>query len=119
VLKQKTAATWSMEEQVATIFAVGQGLMDDVPVEDIKRFESEMIEHLRASGSASLKAIQESKALDDDTAKSLKDEIEDFKRNQWKGTEADDSPAKLQEQAKEEGETSDVPPTAAAEPAAH
>src|ERR671931_1192676 len=51
VLKQQTAATWPMEEQVATIFAVGQGLMDDVPVEDIKRFEHEMIGALRDMGS--------------------------------------------------------------------
>jgi F-type H+/Na+-transporting ATPase subunit alpha len=119
VLKQPTAATWPMEEQVAVIFAVGQGLMDDVPVEDVKRFESEMIEHLQASGSPSLKAIKESKALDDDTAKALRDEIEDFKRNQWTGREAEDSPAKLEEQAKQEGEKSEVPPAAAAEPAAH
>ncbi|MGH9011620.1 MAG: F0F1 ATP synthase subunit alpha, partial [Acidimicrobiia bacterium] len=119
VLKQQTAATWPMEEQVATIYAVSNGLMDDVPVEDIKRFESEMIEHLRASGSPALKAIKESKALDDDTAKALKDEIEEFKRNHWGVPEAEDSPAKLKEQAEEAGEESDVPPAAAAEPAAH
>src|SRR5918992_1505825 len=90
VLKQVTAATWPMEEQVATIFAVGQGLMDDVPVEDIKRFESELIDYLRANDSAALKAIQETKALDDDTAAKLKDEVEAFKANQWKPTEAPD-----------------------------
>src|SRR5688572_28527182 len=85
VLKQTTAATWPMEEQVATIYAVSNGLMDDVPVEDIKRFEREMIEYLRAQGSVALKAIKESKALDDDTATTLKEEIEGSKRNQWKG----------------------------------
>ena len=36
------------------------------------------------------KAIQETKALDDDTAAKLKDEIEAFKSNQWKPTEAPD-----------------------------
>ncbi|HKN90598.1 MAG TPA: F0F1 ATP synthase subunit alpha [Acidimicrobiia bacterium] len=88
VLKQPTAATWSMEDQVATIFAVGQGLMDDVPVEDVKRFEAEMIESLRAAGSPSLKAIKESGALDDDTANALRDEINAFKANQWKAAPA-------------------------------
>ena len=88
MLKQVTAATWPMEEQVATIFAVGQGLMDDVPVEDIKRFELEMIDHLRATDSAALKTVKESTALDDDTAAKLKEEIEAFKSNQWKPTEA-------------------------------
>jgi len=73
---------------VATIFAVGQGLMDDVPVEDVKRFEAEMIESLRAAGSPSLKAIKESGALDDDTANALRDEINAFKANQWKAAPA-------------------------------
>jgi F-type H+-transporting ATPase subunit alpha len=62
--------------------------MDDVPVEDIKRFEAEMIDHLRATDSAALKGIKESKALDDDAAAKLKEEIEAFKANQWKPTEA-------------------------------
>src|SRR5213080_3277540 len=88
VLKQTTAATWPMEEQVATLFAVGQGLMDDVPVEEIKRFESELIDYLRAQGSPSLKAVKESGALDDDTANALREEISAFKANSWKATAA-------------------------------
>jgi F-type H+-transporting ATPase subunit alpha len=88
ILKQTTAATWPMEEQVATIFAVGQGLMDDVPVEEIKRFESEMIDALRAMPSEALKTIHETGALDDDTAAKLKEEISSFKTNLWKVDEA-------------------------------
>jgi F-type H+-transporting ATPase subunit alpha len=119
ILKQPTAATWPMEEQVAIIFAVGQGLLDDVAVEDVKRFETEMVEALRSAGSPALKAIKESRALDDDTAAALKDEIEAFKRNLWRGPEAPDSPAALAKQAEEEGTTTDgaVAP-AAAEPGA-
>jgi F-type H+-transporting ATPase subunit alpha len=84
MLKQTTAATWPMEEQVATIFAVGQGLLDDVPVEDVKRFESAMIEALRALPSAALKTIKDTGALDNETAATLKEEISSFKRNLWK-----------------------------------
>ncbi len=102
ILKQTTAATWPMEEQVASIFAIGQGLMDDVPVEDIKRFEHEMIEALRAMPSQGLKAIKETKALDDDTAAKLKEEISSFKSNLWKGEEAPDSPAALAAEEEEE-----------------
>jgi F-type H+-transporting ATPase subunit alpha len=83
VLKQPTAATWPMEEQVASIFAVGQGLMDDVPVEDIKRFEAEMIEYLRATDSKALKTIRETGELADETADALREEIQGFKANQW------------------------------------
>jgi len=73
-----------MEEQVATIFAVGQGLMDDVPVEEIKRFESEMIDTLRVMQSKALKTIKETGALEDDTAATLKEEISSFKSNSWR-----------------------------------
>ncbi|MEX2551649.1 MAG: F0F1 ATP synthase subunit alpha, partial [Actinomycetota bacterium] len=93
VLKQTTAATWPMEEQVATIFAVGQGLMDDVPVEDIKRFESEMIDALRSMPSVALKAIKETGVLDDDTAAKLKEEISSFKKNLWRKEAAPAAPA--------------------------
>jgi F-type H+-transporting ATPase subunit alpha len=88
VLKQPTAATWAMEEQVATIYAVSNGLMDDVAVEEIKRFESEMIEYLRSTGSPALKTVKESGALDDGTAAALKDEITAFKTNSWKSEAA-------------------------------
>ncbi|HWD10084.1 MAG TPA: F0F1 ATP synthase subunit alpha [Actinomycetota bacterium] len=88
VLKQPTVATWPMEEEVATIFAVGQGLMDDVAIEDVKRFENEMIEALRALPSAGLKAIRDTGVLDDATSATLKEEIASFKRNLWKTTAA-------------------------------
>jgi F-type H+-transporting ATPase subunit alpha len=88
VLKQPTAATWPMEEQVASIFAVGQGLMDDVPVEDLKRFEAEMVEYLRASSEA-LKTIRETGELSDETANALKEDINAFKANQWRAEPAE------------------------------
>jgi hypothetical protein len=54
--------------------------------------------------SEALKTIRETKALDDDTAAKLTEEINSFKSNLWKGAEAPDSPAKLaQEEAEEEG----------------
>src|SRR5918912_3241527 len=98
-----------MEEQVAVIFAVGQGLMDDIPVEDIKRFEAEMIEYLRAMPSAALKSIKDTKALDDDTAETLKNEINKFKNDQWSGGEIEGVQTKEEvqkaEQAKKEDES--------------
>src|SRR5712692_8155743 len=77
-LKQPQFEPWPMEEQVATIFAVGQGLMDDLPVEQIKRFERELIDALRAMPSVALKAIKETRALDDSTAATLKEELAKF-----------------------------------------
>jgi F-type H+-transporting ATPase subunit alpha len=77
-----------MEEQVASIFAVGQGLMDDVPLEEVRRFESEMVKALREMPSQGLKAIRETGKLEDDTATKLKEEISSFKRALWKSAAA-------------------------------
>ena len=54
----------------------------------MKRFESELIEYLRAQASPSLKAVKESGALDDDTANALREEIGAFKANSWKAAAA-------------------------------
>jgi F-type H+-transporting ATPase subunit alpha len=88
ILKQPTCATWPMEEQVASIFAIGQGLMDDVPLEEVRRFEGEMIAALRAMPSAGLKAIKETGKLEDETAAKLKEEISGFKKSHWKSAVA-------------------------------
>jgi F-type H+-transporting ATPase subunit alpha len=115
VLKQTTAAVWPMEEQVATIFAVGQGLMDDVPVEEIKRFEHEMITALREMPSEALAKIKETKALEDDTAAKLKEEILSFKSRLWDSAEAPDSPAALAKEAEEQGDEEGAEALAAAD----
>jgi F-type H+-transporting ATPase subunit alpha len=87
LLKQLTAATWPMHEQVASMYAIGQGLMDDVAVEDIKRFEHEMIDALRTQQSAALAAIKETGKLEDDTKATLTEQITAFKRDLWKPSE--------------------------------
>src|SRR6476659_4511774 len=47
LLKQRQYTPYPMEEQVISIFAGTSGLIDDLPVEDVRRFESELLEHLR------------------------------------------------------------------------
>src|SRR6266851_3688338 len=122
-LKQPQFEPWPMEEQVATIFAVGQGFMDDLPVEQIKLFERELIDALRAMPSVALKAIKETGALDDSTAATLKEEIAKFKRDLWNPVAAPGEPAKEQgpgqtkapaASAKEEGAKETAAPSASA-----
>ena len=52
--------------------------LDDIPVDDVPRFQDELREHLRAEGSI-YKAIRESGDLSDETADKLKAEIGKFK----------------------------------------
>src|SRR5947208_2677069 len=126
-LKQPQFEPWPMEEQVATIFAVGQGFMDDLPVEQIKRFERELTTALRAMPSVALAAIKETGVLDDSTAATLKEEIAKFKRDLWRPGAAPGEPAKEEgpgqtkapaASAKEEGaEEAEAPaPESAREP---
>ena len=61
--------------------------MDDVPVEEVKRFEQELIDSLRTKGDGALSKIADTGVLDDDTAAALSQEIEGFKRNLWRASE--------------------------------
>ena len=83
VLKQNIVSTLPMEEQVASIFAVGRGHMDEVAVEDIGRFEKAMLQHLRDLPSEALAAIRDTGKLEDDTAAKLAEEVDSFRKNHW------------------------------------
>ena len=65
------------------IFAVGNGLTDDIAIEDIKRYESELIAYLRDSGSEGLGLVRDTGKLEDETAAKLKADIEGFNKNHW------------------------------------
>jgi F-type H+-transporting ATPase subunit alpha len=80
LLKQRQYSPFPMEEEAASIFAGTSGLLDDVPVEDVRRFESEMLDHLRRNTKI-LDTIRETKNLDDDTEAALREALAQFKRN--------------------------------------
>jgi F-type H+-transporting ATPase subunit alpha len=77
-LNQPQYQPWPMEEQVVALYAGVNGLLDDIPTEDIPRFQDELREHLRADGST-YKSIRESGDLPDDAAEALTGEIEKVK----------------------------------------
>ncbi len=59
VLKQGQFAPAPVEEQVLSIWAVTNGHMDDVPIEDISRFESELVDFVRTRHGDLLRGIRE------------------------------------------------------------
>ena len=69
-----------------------------MPVEDVRRFEQEFLEHLRRRGVA-LGSIRESGQLSDDTAEALEREIDAFSRNFLAGTTGDQGPSEGREEA--------------------
>jgi F-type H+-transporting ATPase subunit alpha len=69
-----------VEEQVVSIFLGTGGHLDSVPVEDVGRFEAELLDHLRASEADILKGIRESQKLTDELSDKLVEAINHFKK---------------------------------------
>jgi F-type H+-transporting ATPase subunit alpha len=69
-----------VEQQVVSVWAGTSGLLDDVPLEDVRRFEEEFLDYLRRDQAGILDAIRETGELSDDTVTSLKDAVEHFRR---------------------------------------
>jgi F-type H+-transporting ATPase subunit alpha len=79
LLKQPQYSPYPTEEQVVSIWAGTSGELDAVPVEDVTRFERELLDHLRRN-SGILDSIRETKQFTDETEASLKSAMADFKK---------------------------------------
>ena len=79
VLKQDQYTPLSVEKQVLSIFVATSGLLDSVPVNEVRRFEKEMLQYVETSASAILKTIAEKKALDDGMRAEIKKTVGEFK----------------------------------------
>jgi len=80
LLKQGQYTPFPVEEQVVSLWAGGNGYLDDVPVEDIGRFEHDFLDYLRREQAGILQTIRESRDLAEDTVTALKDAVEDFRK---------------------------------------
>jgi F-type H+/Na+-transporting ATPase subunit alpha len=80
LLKQPQNDPFPMEEQVVSIWAGTTGELDDVPVEDIRRFESEFLDHIKRTDPGIFETIRETGKFEDDTATKLKDLINEYKK---------------------------------------
>ena len=77
LLKQPLNSPMPVEEQVVSIFTGTKGYLDDVAVSDVRRFENELLEHMRSRHSSVLSGIrQDPKA---DVPKDLADIVKSFK----------------------------------------
>ncbi len=79
ILKQGAFSPVPVEKQVAIIYAAGNGYVDDVPVEDVRRFEAELYKYLENSRPEILPAIRDKKQIDDDLKGKLNDALKAFK----------------------------------------
>jgi F-type H+-transporting ATPase subunit alpha len=79
VLKQDQYSPLSVEKQVLSIFVATSGLLDSVPVNEVRRFEKEMLQYVETSAPSILKTIAEKKALDDGIRAEIKKAVGEFK----------------------------------------
>jgi F-type H+-transporting ATPase subunit alpha len=79
LLKQPQYSPFPVEKQVVSLWAGTTGQLDEVPVEDVRRFEAEFLDYVGREHKGIYDTIAETGALSDDTASSLEEAIGRFK----------------------------------------
>ncbi len=80
LLKQPQYQPQSMEREVVSVWSGTTGQLDDVPVEDIRRFDAEFLDYVERTNKGVFDAIRTTTDLSDDSVSVLEKAIADFKR---------------------------------------
>jgi F-type H+-transporting ATPase subunit alpha len=83
VLKQPQYQPMDVEKQVLIIWTATNGYIDDVAIENVRQFETDLSKFVENSHPGLLAAISQQKNLTDEIKKDLKQVLEDFKAS-WK-----------------------------------
>ncbi len=83
VLKQPQYRPLSVAEQVTILFAVNNGLLDDIPNEKIAEFRTEWYKYMNSTISALEEKLNTGAAPTDEEKQLLTDEIKKFKENMF------------------------------------
>jgi F-type H+/Na+-transporting ATPase subunit alpha len=78
LLKQPQYSPYPVEDQVVSIWAGTNGKLDEVPVEDILRFERELLDHL-ARHTSVLSDLRENNVLSDEIVQAMDKAVDAFK----------------------------------------
>ena len=81
LLKQPQYSPLQMEEQVIVIFAGTAGYLDKIAVDQVGRFEEELLRHAHSDHADLLKTIRDEKKLSDDSEAKLKSLLDTFAKN--------------------------------------
>jgi F-type H+/Na+-transporting ATPase subunit alpha len=80
ILKQDQYVPLSVEKQVLSIYVATSGLMDSVSVNEVRRFEKELLQFVETSQSSILQRITEKKVIDDSIKAEIRKAVEAFKQ---------------------------------------
>ncbi|MFM8770446.1 MAG: F0F1 ATP synthase subunit alpha [Candidatus Kapaibacterium sp.] len=78
VMKQPQYSPVTVEDQIVVIYAASQGYTDDLPVESIKRYETELVEFVHANHADIIEGLRVEKALTDSIVEKLKAALTSF-----------------------------------------
>lgn len=78
ILKQKQFNPYPVEKQIAIIFAGTNGYLDEIPTEEVARYESELLEMIELKHSDVLNKILETKDLSEELTAKLKKILNEF-----------------------------------------
>ncbi len=79
ILKQGQYQPMAVEKQVVIIWAATNGYADDLPVAQVRRFESGLMAYLDVNAPEVLRGIRDTKVLSDDAKAQLKTQVAAFK----------------------------------------
>src|SRR5690625_463860 len=85
LLKQPQYTPYPVAEQVVSIWAGTKGYLDQVELEDVSRFEREMLDHVRRTTDV-LDEIEKTGKLEDSTLEAMQKAVEDY-RDTFLGTD--------------------------------
>ncbi len=81
LMKQKQYSPMSVAEMSLSLFAVNEGLMDDVDVNKVVDFEAAMQAYVKSNAGDLFDTINDSADYNDDIENGLRNAVEDFKKN--------------------------------------
>lgn len=81
LLKQGVNQPMSVDKQVVAIYAVVRGFVDDLPVQDVRRFEAEFLAYVESNRPEILQSIRETNDLTSENEEALKEAIGQFKKS--------------------------------------
>jgi len=80
LLKQDQYSPLPVEQQVLVIFAGTNGYVDEVPVNEVRKFEAELLRFATSKHQSLLNDIKSKKQLDDELKTRIKSAIDEFKK---------------------------------------
>jgi F-type H+-transporting ATPase subunit alpha len=81
LLKQAQYSPFKVEEQVIVLFSGVKGYLDKIPTKSVKKFETELLRHIRSQHAAVIDAIRTEEKISDETDKKLHQVIGEFVKN--------------------------------------